>query len=159
MERTSNIEEGIQKCSNEEKKRERKQKIDTFFRRLWRLFCNIMFGVSICAMVFLLLYFLVWMYHDSRREAVSVEHQCIVKKSEMIYIPAYTEDGEEHPAKMVNYIEVNSIDDSTTIKWNPAYLNEFVQEDDTMVVYTYHSRKMNLESNKIRYRWDGELYE
>ncbi len=159
MERTSNNEEGIQKYSKEEKKRERKQKINTFFRRLWGVICNIMFGVAIAAVAFLLFFFFVWCYQDSNREAVCVEHQCIVNKSEMIYIPAYTEGGEEHPAKMVNYVEAAQIDDSTTIKWNPTYLNEFMQEGDTMTVYTYHSARMNLESKKIRYRWDGELYE
>lgn len=116
-------------------------------------------GITICAMVFGLLYFLVWLYHDSCREAVSVEHKCIVNKSEMIYIPSYIEDGKEYPAKMVNYVEATAMDDSTTYKWNPLYLNEFLQDGDTMTVYTYHSRKMNLKSDKIRYRWDGELYE
>lgn len=103
--------------------------------------------------------FIIFIYQDSNRMAVEVQHQGIVKKSEIIFVPAHYYEGKELPAKVVNYLEVECKEDSVTFKLAPAYLNEFIQEGDTVTVYTYYSKVYNLESGIVRYRWDGELYE
>lgn len=137
----------------------RKQKLGNFWKKASKVLTNLLSGLFITALLCGLLTFFVWVYQDGRREAVEVKHEGIVKKSEMVFLPAHLDKGSEVPARMVNCLEVWCPEDSTTYKWNPAYLNEFMQDGDTVTVSTYHSKLMNLNSDKIRYRWDGELYE
>lgn len=139
----------------EEKKKLRKEKLEKF-----KKFLETAALVLVCvALVSGFGFFITWVYQDGNRTAVEVPHQGTVKKSEIIYVPAHYDKGKELPAKVVNYLEVECKNDSTTFRLTPAYLNEFMQEGDTVTVYTYHSKLYNLESNIVRYRWNGELYE
>jgi hypothetical protein len=143
----------------EEKKRLRKEKLEKFLCGSKKFLENAAIVLVSVVLVSLLGFFMTWIYQDSNRTTVEVPHQGIVKKSEIIYVPAHYDKGKELPAKVVNYLEVECKNDSTTFRITPAYLNEFVQEGDTVTVYTYHSNIYNLESETVRYRWNGELYE
>lgn len=137
----------------------RKQKLGKAWKSICGFFEKVFLGLVIVVIIGTFMTFFVWLYQDSNREAVEVKHEGIVKKSEMVFLPAHLDKGNEVPARMVNCLEVWCPEDSTTYKWNPSYLNEFMQDGDTVTVSTYHSKLMNLNSDKIRYRWDGELYE
>jgi hypothetical protein len=147
------------KKTKEEKKILRKEKLEKFLCNS-KNFLETALIVLVCVvLVSLFGFFMTWIYQDSNRTAVEVPYQGTVKKSEIIYVPAHYDKGKELPAKVVNYLEVECKNDSTTFKLTPAYLNEFIQEGDTVTVYTYHSKIYNLKSDIIRYRWNGELYE
>ena len=143
----------------EEKKILRKEKLEMFLYNFKRFLETAAIVLVSVALVSLFGFAMTWIYQDSNRTAVEVPHQGTVKKSEIIFVPAHYDKGKELPAKVVNYLEVECKNDSTTFKITPAYLNESMQEGDTVTVYTYHSKLYNLESGTVRYRWDGELYE
>lgn len=146
-----------------ETKETKKQKRKETAKRVWKKTLSVLIDIGtvlvLCAVAAGLIALFVALYQNGTREAVREEHNGTVKTVEMIYIPAYTESGKENPAKMVNYIEVECKDEGIIYNFNPLYVNEFIQVGDTVTVYTFHSAKMNFKSDKIQYRWDGELYE
>jgi hypothetical protein len=149
----------MEEKTKEEKKRLGKEKLEKFLHRCKESLRKASFSLVLVALAALLIYSLTWMYQDARRTAVEVPHQGTVVKSETIFVPPYYDGKTEHPAKVVNYLEVECNVDSATFRLTPAYLNEFIQEGDTVIVYTYHSKIYDLKSDITRYRWDGELYE
>lgn len=149
----------MEEKTKEQKKRLRKEKLEKFLHRCkesLRKASLVLIPVILAASF---IYFLTWIYQDANRTAVDVPHQGTVVKSETIFVPPYYDGKTEHPAKVVNYLEVECNVDSVTFRLTPSYLNEFIQEGDTVIVYTYHSKIYDLKSDIVRYRWDGELYE
>ena len=149
----------MEEKTKEEKKRLRKEKLDNSLHRCKKSIKNSIPVLLLVALVVWLIYGLTWTYQNANRMAVEVPHQGIVKKSETVFVPPYYDGKTEHPAKVVNYLEVECNDDSVTFRLTPAYLNEFVQIGDTVTVYTYHSKMYGLKSETVRYRWNGELCE
>lgn len=147
-----------------QKRKQNREELNQKLRTFWRGFKNVMSnivlpGILVCALVGGMGYFVFWLYEDSHRESKEFIRNATVQKSEIICIPSYYENGKEHPTKTVNYLEVVMTTDSTVMRINPNTLPEDVNVGDTVAVSTYCSPNLELASEKIRFRWEGELYE
>lgn len=139
-----------------ETKKERKEKL---LKKLKGVGRNIAIAILVTLILTLFFSFLALALDTGNKMAVSTPHEGIVKKSEIVFIPSHYDDGKEIPSKVANYLEVYCESDNTTFRLTPDYLNEFIQEGDTVTVYTYKSSIYGLPSKVKRYRWEGELCE
>ena len=149
---------------NEQQRKQRNEQRKESLRHAWRKVKScileiVLPGILICALFCGAGYFFFWVYEDSHRESKEFIRNATVQRSEIICIPSYYENGKEYPTKTVNYLEVVMTTDSTVMRLNPNTLPEDVNVGDTVIVSTFSSPNLKLESKRVRFRWEGELYE